>query len=114
MSSQLSLFGEVPELLKTPSERVQEALPLVAPTINAMDPDGLLSDLQAVHVAISALKRSAPKFDEAINDWPHFAVASMRHELRRAIERGQTRHQLEVLADAVFGLGDSHSSELAR
>ena len=114
MSSQLSLFGDVPELLKTPSERVQEALPLVAPTISAVDPEGVLSDLQAVHVAVSALKRSAPKFDEAINDWPHFAVASMRHELRRAMARGQTRHQVEVLADAVFGLTDSDTSELDR
>lgn len=102
MSSQLSLFGESSELFVTPSELVLRALPLVAPTIEVVDPDGVLSDLQSVHICISTLKRCAPKHDSAINDWPQYAVASMRRELRRAMERGQTRHQIEMLADAVF------------
>jgi len=103
MSTQLSLFGEPNNPLKTPSEYVAEAIPLVAVTIDVADVDGLLSELQAVHVAISALKRAATRFDPAINDWRPFAVAAMKTELRRSIERGETRHQVEVLAEMVFG-----------
>ena len=110
MSSQLSLFGET-EIFMVPSELVVQALPLVAATIDVADPDGALSGLQSVHVCISSLKRAASRFDPSIDDWRPFAVASMKRELRRAIERGQTLHEVEILAEKVFSANDSASQE---
>lgn len=110
MSSQLSLFGES-EILMAPSELVAQALPLVAHTIDEADPEGTFSDLQAAHVAVSALKRAATRFDPSINDWGQFAIASMKRELRRAMERGHTRHQVEVLADRVFAMDVDDAQE---
>jgi len=94
-----------------PSELVAQALPLVSHTIDDVDPEATLSDLQAVHVAVSALKRAATRFDPSINDWGPFAVASMKRELTRAMERGHMRHQVEVLAERVFALGDLAAQE---
>lgn len=90
------------ELLKTPSEYIAEVLPLAADVLAVCDPDGRLSDLQGAQICVNSLKRATSRYDRGTGDWARFAVAAMRADILRAIDRGEFVHPAEALADLVF------------